>query len=257
MVKKAIRPPGRSPRRHALSTESLGRSQHSTSVCTIASKVAGAKGSARALPATAAARAARFSRWPRAAAASSPSTGTSARTAWQPVALARYRPGQPRPAPTSSSRAPGCSASSRPSKRAWARVVYPLAPQSPPMTARSMRRDTSSGAARYCSAKCVTVSRSHLVIGGFLRPRQSVLAEEVEVAEGRWSVAQHDQALGEVPGLWQVRVGHRLFIRRELHDLNVGAGPVPVLSEQAAAGAALPLGLGDPFRHQRLDLAKP
>src|SRR5260370_16082402 len=125
------------------------------------------------------------------------------------------------------------------------------------MTARSMRRDTSSGAARYRSAKCAAVPRSHLVIGGSLSPLQPVLAEEVEVAEGEGAVAERGQALSELACLWQVRVGHRVLVGGELDHLDVGAGPVPVLSEQAAAGAALSLGLGDPFLHQRLDLAEP
>ena len=59
MVKNAMRPPGRRRRRDALSTESLARSQHSTSVCTTASNVRPER-QARALAATATRPFARF-----------------------------------------------------------------------------------------------------------------------------------------------------------------------------------------------------
>ena len=96
IVEKPRRPPGRNSRLHALSTESLARSQHSTSVWTIASKLWAWKGSALAAAATTLVRAARLSARARAAATRSPSSGRSARTTRQPLRAARY---SPRPAP--------------------------------------------------------------------------------------------------------------------------------------------------------------
>ena len=61
MVWNAMRPPGRMSVRGALSTESFGRSQQSTSVCTMASNERGLKGRARALALTHQARESR--RW--------------------------------------------------------------------------------------------------------------------------------------------------------------------------------------------------
>ena len=101
MVKKAVRPPASRRSRDALSTESLARSQHSTSVCTTASKLPGWKGSARALDATAATRSASCSVSARATARRSPSSGTSLRTVAQPDRAARYSPGHPHPDPRS------------------------------------------------------------------------------------------------------------------------------------------------------------
>jgi hypothetical protein len=88
-------PPGRRSRRQALSTESLARSQHSTSVWMMTSKLPARNGSPLAAAATTPVRAASASLAARLAATRSPSRGRSVRTTAQPVRAARYSPGQP------------------------------------------------------------------------------------------------------------------------------------------------------------------
>lgn len=88
IVRYAVRPAGRSALLHALSTESLGRSQQSTSVCTMVSTHSFPKGRWRA-EATMAPNEGTASSSARRSACCNPSMGRSVRTTSQPVRLAR------------------------------------------------------------------------------------------------------------------------------------------------------------------------
>jgi hypothetical protein len=77
---------------------------------------------------------------------------------------------------------------------------------------------------------------------------------DIEVAERHRLIGQRRQALGEDGGLGEIRVGHGVLIGRELHDLDIGVGPIPVLGESPPLRRAPTGGLGSPLPDQRLDL---
>jgi hypothetical protein len=89
IVWNASRPPGRRARRDALSTESLLRSQHITSACTIASIELGRIGRCSPVPSSASARGPRPSEPIRSRAALAPSMIGSTLITEQPNAVAR------------------------------------------------------------------------------------------------------------------------------------------------------------------------
>ena len=99
--------PSRATRRQARSTPSLSGVQQRTSEWFNASNDASLNGKAAPSAATASHRFARPSAAARSRAMRSAARGRSTITTSQPVSCARYRPGQPEPAPTSSSLAPG------------------------------------------------------------------------------------------------------------------------------------------------------
>lgn len=80
------------------------------------------------------------------------------------------------------------------------------------------------------------------------------VAGDVEIAKGRWAVAQLGQPCRERPGRGHVRVGHRVLVGRELHDLQVGVGTIPVTGLGATGCRALTLGLLQPLIERSVEL---
>ncbi len=86
---------------------------------------------------------------------------------------------------------------------------------------------------------------------------QLLVPHHVQIRERRHLVAQRDHLVKDPIGLRKIRIPHRLFVRRKLHDLDEVRRVGPVLPDHTVRRRPLSLGLLHPRVHQPVHLLEP